>query len=205
MPDRELDDLAELSVLLVLEADIAGIDPVFRQRLRTGRMVAQQLVADIVEVADQRHVDAEDVEPLADMRYGRRRLVAIDRDPYQLRAGARQCRDLSDRRRNVGSIGIGHRLYDDRRTAADLHMADHDRDGALARRRRGVRPFGQAGQRLIAHGMVRILCRQRLVAAALRRCRIIVKLRQRRDNARSGRRSRPPDRRSGSAGPPPSP
>ena len=41
--------------LLVLEADIAGIDAVLVERLGAGRMVGQQLVADVVEVADQRH------------------------------------------------------------------------------------------------------------------------------------------------------
>jgi hypothetical protein len=54
--DRHLDDRGELLVLLVLEADIARVDAVFRQRLGAGRMVGEQLVADIVEVADQRHV-----------------------------------------------------------------------------------------------------------------------------------------------------
>ena len=54
--DRLLDDGAELAVLLVLEADIAGIDPVLVERLGAGRMVGQQLVADVVEVADERHV-----------------------------------------------------------------------------------------------------------------------------------------------------
>ena len=56
--DRDLDDRAELQVALVLEADIAGIDAVFVERLGAGRMIGEQLVADIVEVADQRHVHA---------------------------------------------------------------------------------------------------------------------------------------------------
>ena len=57
--ERHLDDGGELSVLLVLEADIAGIDAVFVQRLRAARMIGQKLVADIVEIPDQRHRDAE--------------------------------------------------------------------------------------------------------------------------------------------------
>ena len=56
--DRDLDDLAELQVALVLEADIAGIDAIFVERLGAGRMIGEQLVADIVEVADQRRGDA---------------------------------------------------------------------------------------------------------------------------------------------------
>ena len=55
--DRGLDDGAELAVLLFLETDIARIDAVFVERLGAGRMVGQKLVADVVEVADDRHVD----------------------------------------------------------------------------------------------------------------------------------------------------
>ena len=60
---RHLDDGGELRVLLVLEADIAGIDAVFVERLGAGRMVGQQLVADVVEVADQRHGMPSCAEP----------------------------------------------------------------------------------------------------------------------------------------------
>jgi hypothetical protein len=51
--DRHFDDFGELLVLLVLEADIAGIDAVFRKRLGAGRMIGEQLVADIVKIADR--------------------------------------------------------------------------------------------------------------------------------------------------------
>ena len=56
--ERELDQGRELAVALLAEADIAGIDAVLGERLGAGRMVGQQRVADVVEVADQRHVDA---------------------------------------------------------------------------------------------------------------------------------------------------
>ena len=56
--ERHLDDGAELAVLLLAEADIAGIDAVFVERLGAGRMIGEELVADIVEVADERHADA---------------------------------------------------------------------------------------------------------------------------------------------------
>ena len=49
---RHFDDGAELAVLLLLEADIARIDPVLVERLGAGRMLGEQLVADIVEIAD---------------------------------------------------------------------------------------------------------------------------------------------------------
>jgi aminomethyltransferase len=43
-----------------------------------------------MEIADQRHVDAQLRKPLADMRHGRGGLGGIDRDAHQLGAGAGQ-------------------------------------------------------------------------------------------------------------------
>jgi hypothetical protein len=50
--ERHLDDGGELLILLVLEADIAGIDAVLVERLGAGRVIGQQLVADVMEVAN---------------------------------------------------------------------------------------------------------------------------------------------------------
>ena len=94
VPDGDVDDGRELPVALVLEADIAGIDAVFGESLRAGRMLGEQRVAVIVEVADQRHVDAACVELVADMRHGGGSFVAIHRDAHELRAGAGKRRDL---------------------------------------------------------------------------------------------------------------
>ena len=103
-------------------------------------------MADIVEVADQRHVDAEPVEPLADLRHGGGGLVAVDGDAHDLRAGAGERRDLRHRRVDVGGVGVGHRLDDDRRAAADHHGPDADADGAVARgRARQVLSDGAVG------------------------------------------------------------
>ena len=77
-----------MAVALVLESDIAGIDAIFVQRLRAGRIIGQQLVADVMEVADQRRGDAALAQRVADMRHGRGGFVAIDRDPHQLGTGA---------------------------------------------------------------------------------------------------------------------
>ena len=65
VPDRHLDDGAELPVFLLLETDIAGVDAVFVESLGAGRMIGQQLVADIMKIADQRHRDAEPVQTVA--------------------------------------------------------------------------------------------------------------------------------------------
>ena len=57
-------------------------------------MLGEQCVAVIVEVADQRHVDAARVELVADMRHGGGGLVAVHRDAHELGAGAGKRRDL---------------------------------------------------------------------------------------------------------------
>ena len=67
---RQLDDGRELAVLLVLEADIAGVDAILVERGGTAGIVAQQLVADVVEIADDRHVDAAGAQLLVNARHG---------------------------------------------------------------------------------------------------------------------------------------
>ena len=150
-----LDDGAELAVLLVLEADIAGVDPVLVEGLGAGRMIGEELVADIVEVADERHADAEPVEPLADLRHRGRGLVPVDRDAHDLGAGAGERRDLRHRRIDIRRVGVGHRLHDDRRAAADRHGPDADAGRAVARRRarRGSRGGARRSSRV--HGAER--------------------------------------------------
>ena len=127
--DRDLDDVGELGVALVLEADIAGIDAVFVERLGAGRIIRQQLVADIMEVADQRRGDAALAQAVADMRNGGGGLLAVDRDAHHFGAGARKRRDLGHGAVDIGGVGVGHRLHDDRRAAADGDVADHDLGG----------------------------------------------------------------------------
>ena len=68
MPDRHFDDLRKLLVALVLEADIAGIDPVFVERLGAGGVIGEQFMADVMKIADQRRRHAHLREPVADMR-----------------------------------------------------------------------------------------------------------------------------------------
>ena len=127
----DLDDVGELGVALVLEADIAGIDAVFVERLGAGRIVGQQLVADVMEIADQRRGDAALAQAVADVRHGGGGLLAVDRDAHHFGAGARQRRDLRDGAVDIGGVGVGHRLHDDRRAAADGDIADHDLGGLM--------------------------------------------------------------------------
>ena len=130
--DRHLDDGGELPVLLVLEADVAGIDAVLVERLGAAGMVGEQLVADVVEVADERHVDAHLEQPLLDLRHRGRGLVAVHRDAHDFGSGLVQRRDLADRRVDVRRVGVGHRLHHDRRAAAHRHVPDLDRDAGAS-------------------------------------------------------------------------
>ena len=120
----QFDHLRELLVLLLAEADIARIDAVLGQRLGAGRMLGQQAMAVVVEIADQRHIAVHPVEMLADVRHGGGGFRRIDGDAHQFRTGARQFGALHGGGQIVGGIGIGHRLDDDRGAAADLDMAD---------------------------------------------------------------------------------
>ena len=78
------------------------------------------------------------------MRHGRRRLVAVDGDAHQLRAGAGERRDLPRRRLDVRRVGVGHRLHDDRRAAADHDAADIDARQSAAGEGCGGERLGQA-------------------------------------------------------------
>ena len=128
----QLDDLGELPVALGLEADVARIDAILVERLGAGRVLAQQRVAVVVEVADQRHLHAHLQQPLADARHGLGRLVAVDGDAHDLGAGAGEVGGLPRGPFHVGRVGVGHRLHDDRRAAADDHAAHIDGDGCSA-------------------------------------------------------------------------
>jgi hypothetical protein len=58
-----------------------------------------------------------------------------------------QCCDLRNRLVDIGRVGVGHRLDDDRRAAADDHAADIDADRCAAGERRG-KISGHAGSLL---------------------------------------------------------
>ena len=134
----DLDDRREMLVV-ALGTDVPGIDPVLGQRRGRLGVVGKQLVPVVVEVADDRHVDAEATDLADHLRDGGRRLVGVDRHPHQLRAGMRQARDLDGGRVGIGGVGVGHRLDDDRVGGPDEHAADIDADGGVTRRTKRVR------------------------------------------------------------------
>src|SRR3979411_1610903 len=58
-------------------------------------------------------------------------VIRTSSEPARERAatGARTCPPRRDRPVDIGRIGVGHRLHDDRRAAADGDIADHDLGG----------------------------------------------------------------------------
>ena len=84
-----------------------------------------------MEIADQGRGDAALAQAVANVRNGGGGLVTVHRDADHLRAGARQGCDLGDGAVDIGGVGVGHRLHDDRRTAADGDIADHDLGGFM--------------------------------------------------------------------------
>ncbi len=100
-------------------------------------MLGEQFVADIMKIADDRRGHAHLADAVADMGHGRRGFVAIHRNTDKLGAGPSQSRDLARGRFDIRRIGIGHRLDDDRRAAADRNrvraFADPNADAVMAR------------------------------------------------------------------------
>src|SRR3546814_10317747 len=77
---RELDQLRALGVALLAEADVAGVDAVLGESFGAGRLVGEQMVAGVVEVADQRHLDAHHRQLLDDARHDGGGLGVVDGD-----------------------------------------------------------------------------------------------------------------------------
>ena len=98
------------------------------------RVLDQELVAVVVEVADDRDVDAEAADLADHLGDGRGGLFGVDRHTDELRAGVGEPGDLDRRRVRVGRVGVRHRLDDDRVRAADEHAADVDADRRPAAR-----------------------------------------------------------------------
>ncbi len=121
---RHLDDGGELAVFLSAETDVAWIDPVFGQGLRASRLRLQQLMTVVMEVANDRHVDAHHIQPLANTRHGGSGRWRVYRNAYQFGAGAGQFGDLLGGACSILGIGIGHRLHHDRRALTYQYFAD---------------------------------------------------------------------------------
>ena len=124
MLDGSLDNGSELPVLLFLETNVTGVDAIFVERFCACRIFGEELVSDIVEVPDDRHIDAPLEKALLDVGHSGSRFVAVDRDANDLRTCPRQIRYLPRRGLHIRGIGIRHRLDDDRGASADANAAN---------------------------------------------------------------------------------
>ena len=88
--------MRKLSSSLRADGNIAGVDAVLGERARRGGIFLEQDVAVVVEVADDGHAQAALLQALDDVRHGGCRVLVVDRDAHDLRAGKSQGRDLFD-------------------------------------------------------------------------------------------------------------
>ena len=88
------------------------------------RMIGEQLVADVMEITDQRNAHAKLGEPLLDARYSGGCFIAIDGNAHELGASSCQRRDLPRRSFDIGGVGIGHRLHHYWCIASDANIAN---------------------------------------------------------------------------------
>ena len=149
-PDRDpvvigdADDRREVLVV-ALGADVARVDPVLGERGGHLRVLGEELVPVVVEVTDDRHVDAQTTDLADHLGDGGRGRLRVDRHAHELRARVGQTRDLDRRPVRIGRVGVGHRLDDDRVRRPDQHAADVDADGRPATRPEAVgRGHGRA-------------------------------------------------------------
>ena len=115
---RRFNHRRKLAIALFLEPNIARINPVFRQCLGAGRVDVEQLVADIMKIADQRNIDAAFVQLVANVGNRLRRRRSIDGQAHQFRPGPGQRLDLIGGGNHVGGVGVGHGLHDHRKITA---------------------------------------------------------------------------------------
>ncbi len=132
MLDGDLDHGAEVVVVFAADGAVAGIDAVLGERLGSVRVLGEQEVAVVVEVADDGRLPAFGADAFDDVGNGLGGVIVVDGDADHLRAGAGERGDLLDGGFDVRSIGVGHRLNDDGSVRADANLADVDGDGVPA-------------------------------------------------------------------------
>ncbi len=117
-------DRRELFVAPLSRAHVSGIDTVLIEGRRRAWAFRQQDVAVVVKIADQRGFATGVEHALLDLRHGRCSLGDVHRDADQFGARLRELNALPRGACGVRCIGIGHRLDDDGRAAADGDSPD---------------------------------------------------------------------------------
>ncbi len=128
---RNFADRGELLVAALAVAHVSGIDAVLIERAGAIGIFGQQNVAVVVKIADDGRVAARVQQPLLDFGHGGRRFRHVHGDADEFRSGLGEFEALLRGGGDVGGVGVGHRLDDHRRAAADLDLADFDADGLM--------------------------------------------------------------------------
>ncbi len=128
---RHFADRRELLVAALAVAHVAGIDAVLVERAGAIGILGEQDVAVVVKIADDGSVAARVEQTLLDFRHRGRRFRHVHGDANQFRSGLGEFEALLRGGGDVGGVGVGHRLDDDGRAAAHLHLADLDADGLM--------------------------------------------------------------------------
>ena len=130
--DGALDHGAEVVVVFAADGDVAGVDAVLGEGLGAVGIFLEELVAVVMEVANDGDVDAEFVEAFNDGRDGFSGGVVVDGDADELRSGGGKRGDLLDGGLDVGGVCVGHGLDDDGSVRTDANLAYVDRNGLSA-------------------------------------------------------------------------
>ncbi len=125
--DRDADYACELGRALAAAPYVARIDPVFGQCFGARRMLREQLVSVVVEVADQRDAALHRVQAVAYARNAVRSGRRIDCDTHQLGTGSSKVSALDGSCNIISRFRVGHGLDSNGRAAADAHPAYIDR------------------------------------------------------------------------------
>ena len=121
--DGRFNHRPEVIVVLLADVHVARVDAILRQRPSHIRVLLQQQVAVVVEVAHDRHLDAEHPHRLDDFRHRDRRFIVIHRDAHQLAAGFGQSHHLIHGGLHVRRIGVRHGLHHNRVPSTNPHAA----------------------------------------------------------------------------------
>ncbi len=124
----QFDHFRKLRIAFAALADVAGIDAVFGQRAGALRVVAEQLVAVEMKIADQRHRTVVAIERFTDVGHSGSGFRVIHGNAHQFGAGTGQLQHLLGGCGYIRGIGIGHRLHNDRVAAAHGDAVDIDCD-----------------------------------------------------------------------------
>ena len=129
MLDRHFDHGAEVVVIFTTNRTVARVDAVLGEGLGAVGVFGQELVAVVVEVANDGCGPPLGGDAFDNIGNGLGGGVVVYGDADHLRAGAGEGRDLLDGGLNVGRVGVGHGLDDDGSLRAHADATDVDGDG----------------------------------------------------------------------------